>query len=86
MNSEKLVSGSMVGGFVVSLISGAVNYTPAGLVGASWYGFPATWLYRLVLAPIYNPWRISPAGFVLDFIVWFLVFLVILDIIKTYAR
>lgn len=38
-------------GFVATLFSSALNVTPNGLVGATWFGWPMAWMYNLVTYP-----------------------------------
>ncbi len=64
---------SAAGAIVVTLASALVPSTPGQLVGASWYGWPITWLRKLVIAPQYNPWVIDWYSLVLNFIIWFIV-------------
>lgn len=73
---------SAIGGVVLGLVSGVVNSTPGGLVGAGWYGYPVAWLYKLVIAPQYNPWKVSAQGLVIDILFWFVVLAVILLILR----
>ena len=61
----------------VALLTGLVNSTPKGLVGAVWYGFPRAWLIRLVIAPQYYPWRLDVLGLVIDLVFWCFVAVVI---------
>lgn len=70
MKNSVILVISTVSGLVLTLISGLTPSTPQGLVGAGWFGYPFTWLYRLVLAPQYNPWRFNAAGFVSDLVVY----------------
>ena len=64
-------------GIVVTFATGVFNTTP-GIVGATWYGWPMSWLKRLVVAPQYNPWRLAFPGFALDVLFWFAIFWVVL--------
>lgn len=66
-----LLLGSILGGEVITLLTGLVPNTPAMLVGAVHYGYPLPWLLRLVIAPWYNPWRIDLTNFIADIIIWF---------------
>jgi hypothetical protein len=61
---------SLVIAIVITLLTGFVSSTPGNLIGASWYGFPATWLRYLVVGPQYNPWVISYFGFLVDVVLW----------------
>lgn len=73
MGNIRIFLGSIAGGIVVTLVTGLIPTTPSGLVGASWYGLPATWLVKRVLAPQYNPWYPNYVGFGMDVIFWFVV-------------
>jgi len=61
---------SILGGELLTLLTGLVPSTPPGLVGAIHHGYPLPWLFRLVIAPQYNPWRIDLLNFFADIIVW----------------
>ncbi len=72
------VISAAVGSVIVTLLTGLLNSTPGGgFVGASWYGYPMTWLRKLVIAPQYNPWVIDWTGLVVDLVFWFIVVAVI---------
>jgi hypothetical protein len=64
---------SALAGVGVTLATGLVPNTPAQLLGATWYGYPLAWLYRLVLAPEYYPWRLDAMSIVLDALFWILI-------------
>lgn len=69
---------SVIGGVIIALLTGLVNSTPGGLVGATWYGWPVSWLYKLVIAPQYNPWKVQWANLVIDMIVWIVIIAIIM--------
>jgi hypothetical protein len=73
LNAVKVVILSLIGGVVITLLTGLLSNTPAMLVGAVHYGYPVPWLFRLVLAPEYFPWRVDMAALVADIIVWTIV-------------
>ncbi len=60
----------LVGG--ITLLAGLIPSTLL-LVGATPYGLPFPWLFRLVIPPPYSPWRIDVGSFVIDVVVWTLV-------------
>jgi hypothetical protein len=60
--------------FLVTFLTGLVENTLSQGLGATWYGFPAGWLYRLVLGPEYYPWRMDALGLILDVLFWALIF------------
>ena len=70
MNAVKIVILSLIGGVAITLLTGLLSNMPAMLVGAVHYGYPVPWLFRLVLAPEYFPWRVNVVALVADVIVW----------------
>jgi hypothetical protein len=74
----KAVLVAIVGGVVVTLLTGLVENMPAMLVGAVHYGYPLAWLIRLVIALEFNPWRVEYVNLVFDIIVWAVLVLLIL--------
>ena len=74
----KLLIFAIIGGVVITLITGLINNTPGMLVGAVYYGFPFAWLQMLVIAPQYFPWHVRPLRLVLDIVVWTVIVWVIL--------
>ncbi len=79
MKIGKTVAIAVVAAIVVTLITGVVNVTPSGLVGAVWYGFPLNWINRLVTYPV--AWAVQGVGLVVDLVVWFIVALIVLMLI-----
>ena len=73
MNAMKIVILSLIGGVVITLLTGLVLNMPAQLLGAEHYGYPLPWLFRLILAPEYFPWRVDLAGLLGDVAVWTMV-------------
>ena len=73
---------AVIGGIVVTLVTGLINRTPAMLVGAVYYGYPLAWLEMLVVAPQYFPWVVRPIRLIIDIVVWFIVVWVILFVIS----
>lgn len=65
-----VVSIAIAVGAGAALLTGLVDVTPPGLLGATWYGFPLPWLYRLVVAPQYNPWQVHWLSLILDIGFW----------------
>ena len=61
---------SVAAGVVLALLTGFINVTPSGLLGATWYGFPRPWLYRLIIAPQYYPWREDWGNLATDIAAW----------------
>jgi hypothetical protein len=71
--ATKTVIYSVIGGVVVTLLTGLISNTPAMLVGAMHYGYPLAWLVRLVLAPEYFPWRVNVPNLVVDLVIWIII-------------
>lgn len=47
-----------------------------------WYGYPLAWLFRLVLAPEYFPWRVDVTALLVDIVAWSVVVAVVLFVVK----
>jgi hypothetical protein len=73
---------SILGGVLVTLLTGLVPSTPPMLVGATHYGYPLAWLFRLVIAPEYNPWRIDLLNFLADIVIWFVIVAIVVFIVE----
>jgi len=69
----KTVILSLIGGVVITLLTGLLSNMPAALLGAEHYGYPIPWLFRLILAPEYFPWRVDAVALVVDVVVWTIV-------------
>lgn len=82
MRNSAIITTAVDAGVLFTFITGAFSATPARLVGARWFGYPLAWLYRLIIAPQYFPYTINWVNLIVDFIVWFIVALVILLIIN----
>ncbi len=81
-SSIKTLVYAVIGGVVITLVTGLINHTPEMLVGAVYYGYPFAWLEMLVVAPQYFPWVVRPLRLVLDIVVWAIVVWVILFVIS----
>jgi hypothetical protein len=66
----KILIPIVVGGLAIALLTGLVSNTPPLLVGATHYGLPMPWLFRLVIAPEYFPWRVDITRLLMDTAVW----------------
>lgn len=76
MNEYGLAWRSVVGGVVLTLVTGLVPLRT--VLGATHYGFPMAWRIRRALAPEYFPWHVAWLGLVVDLVVWTAVALAIL--------
>ena len=82
MNTTNRLVVSILGGEIITLLTGLFSNTPEMLVGAVHYGFPLAWLIRMIVAPEYNPWRIEFVNFLADVVVWSVILLVIVFIVE----
>ena len=82
MNMTNRLIVSILGGEVVTLLTGLVSNTPQMLVGAEHFGFPLAWLFRMIVAPEYNPWRIDFLNFLADLVVWSATICVVLFVLE----
>ena len=82
MNTTNRLVVSILGGEIITLLTGLFSNTPQMLVGAEHYGFPLAWLIRMIVAPEYNPWRIEFVNFIADVVVWSVILLVIVFIVE----
>lgn len=81
MRARILVT-SVIGGAMITLLTSLVPSTPEMLVGATWYGLPIAWLFRLVIAPEYFPWRVSFMPLIVDVVFWAVIVGLILFVLK----
>jgi hypothetical protein len=79
----KIVILVVVAGLAITLLTGLVSNTPPMLMGATHYGFPVAWLFRLVIAPEYFPWRVDMAYLLIDTATWAAVVTVLMFTAKT---
>jgi len=82
MNMTNRLVVSILGGEVVTLLTGLMSNTPQMLVGAEHFGFPLAWLFRMIVAPEYNPWRIDFLDFLADLVVWSAIICVVLFVLE----
>ena len=80
--SLKTIALALIGGIVITLLTGLVDHTPEMLVGAVYYGYPFAWLEMMVVAPQYFPWVVRPLRLVLDIVVWAIIVWVVLFVVS----
>jgi len=80
--SGKILVFAIIGGVVITLLTGLIPNTPARLVGAAYFGYPFAWLIRMIVAPQYFPWRINSSNLIADIIVWAIIVGIITFIIQ----
>jgi hypothetical protein len=78
MMKVKIILAAILGGVIVTLLTGSLSNMPHMLVGATHYGYPFAWLTRLVIAPQYFPWRFNILTLIADIVIWTLVIGIIL--------
>jgi hypothetical protein len=74
----KLTIYSIIGGLVITLLTGLLTNMPAKLLGAEHYGYPFAWLIRLVIAPEYFPWRVNILNLIMDIVIWSIIVFIII--------
>jgi len=77
--NTKLVVFSILGGVVVTLLTGLLSNTV--LLGAEHYGYPLAWLVRLVLAPEYFPWRVDVLNLIVDLVIWIIIVGIVVNVL-----
>ena len=82
----KILSSAVVGGVIITLVTGLIINTPPMLVGATHYGYPFAWLIRLIIAPQYFPWRVNVLNLIADIIVWGIIIGIILFALSLRSR
>lgn len=78
MKPLKLLILAVIGGVVITLLTGLLENTPEMLVGAVWFGYPLAWLVRMVVAPEYFPWVVRPLRVAADIVFWIIIVAIIL--------
>lgn len=76
--NKKLVFAAIIGGTLITLLTGFIPNTPPIWAGSTLYGYPLAWLLRLVLAPQYFPWKLNIANMIGDIIIWAIIIGIIL--------
>jgi hypothetical protein len=69
MNVKTLIP-VVVAGLAITLLTALVSNTLPVLMGATHYGFPVAWLFRLVIAPEFFPWRVDITHLLTDTAAW----------------
>jgi len=70
LNAMKIVILSLIGGVAITVLTGLLSNMPTPLLGAEHCGYPLPWLFRLILAPGYSPWRVDVVALVVDLVAW----------------
>ena len=77
----KLPVFAVIGGVIVTLVTGLISNTPPMRAGATLFGYPFPWLDRMVLPPQYNPWQVDILNLVADIIAWSIIIGIILFVV-----
>jgi hypothetical protein len=86
VSGVKLFVFAVIGGIVITLLTGLIQNTPTMLVGAIWYGYPLAWLIRMIIAPQYFPWVLEPPQLIVDIIFWTVIVAVVLSVYKKICK
>ncbi len=66
---------------VITILSGFVDVTPQGILGASWHGWPFAWRYVIVYPG--SPENYDFKNFTFDVVMWFIPILAIGGLLST---
>ncbi len=80
--NRKIVLVSIIGGIVVTLVTGLIPNRSSMMLGATHYGYPLAWFIRLIIAPEYFPWRVNALNLIGDLVFWTIIVGIILFIIE----
>ena len=77
---KKAVLSCLIGGIIITFITGLINITPPMWMGSAWYGFPLPWRYVIVVDPPMETYNLI--FFILDTLFWGIVLYIVLLLIK----
>ena len=77
---------SIFGGTILTILTGLFSNMPSMLVGATHYGYPLAWLIRLIIAPMYFPWRINVVNLIVDIVFWTVIVGIIMVMINSLSK
>jgi len=66
---------------VITILSGFVDVTPQGILGATWHGWPFAWRYVIVYPG--SPENYDLKNFTFDIVTWFVPILAIGGLLST---
>ena len=78
--TKKMMGIAVCAGVIITGITGIINTTPQGLMGATWYGFPLAWRIIMVTATPVTHYRIL--HFLGDLVFWGIIAMLILWLYK----
>jgi hypothetical protein len=76
MINRSLFASAFGVGLAITLISGLVDTTPSGILGATWHGWPLVWSYVIVYPG--SPWSVNWVNFAGDILLWSVVSFVVI--------
>jgi hypothetical protein len=77
----KILLSSVIGGVIITLVTGLISNTPPMWVGAVWYGYPLPWLIQHVVAPEHLPWHVNVLNLIADIVIWVVIVGVVLIVL-----
>jgi hypothetical protein len=77
---------AIVGGVLLTLLTGVFSNTPEMMVGATHYGYPLPWLVRMIVAPEYFPWVVDYVNLLADVITWSIIVGIVLLVVGAARR
>jgi len=77
---RKIILFCIVIAIAITVVSGFVNVTPEGILGATWHGWPFAWRYVIVYPG--SPESYDFNSFAIDVLVWFVLILAVVGILS----
>ena len=80
MKTSRVLALALVLGVLATGLTGLINTTPEGLLGATHYGYPLAWLYQIVY--IGMPIEVDWAMLLLDIAIWSVIIAIVLMLLQ----
>ena len=84
MKASRLLALALGLGILVTGLTGLINNTPEGLVGAVHYGYPLPWLYQVVYPGA--PMQVDTVKLLVDVAIWSVIIGTILLLLQSVLR
>ena len=84
MKTSRILALALGLGVLVTGLTGLINNTPEGLVGAVHYGYPLPWLYQVVYPGA--PMQVDPVILLVDIAIWSVIIGMILLLLQSVSR
>jgi len=84
MNASRLLALALGLGVLATGLTGLINNTPAGLVGAVHYGYPLPWLYQVVYPGA--PMQVDSVILLVDIAIWSVIIGMVLLLLQSVLR